>query len=398
MEVRMIGQATLLVVEDDVHLLQGIRDILEIEGYKVTTAASGVDGLDELRKMGSPPDLIISDIMMPRMDGYQFFEAVRATEEWLEIPFVFLTAKGEKHDVRLGKRLGADDYVVKPMDPEDLLVIVEAKLKRHRQIKRIYDGQVLEIKRNILTILNHEFRTPLTYMVAYSDMLNSDAESLTSDELRTFLRGVNSGADRFRRLVENFIALVELQTGEAKQNFDWRKQTLFDLTPICMEVIDLTRMLAEERQVEVKLDIAPDAAPFVGDQEYLRAAIVQLVENGIKFSEPESVVEIKVYSDDEQVYVAVKDSGRGIPEEDFDNIWEPFYQVDRTKYEDQGAGSGLAIVRGIVGVHGGSVQLESKVGAGSTFTLVFSRKPEAVTAESAGDAPAAADGESSSQA
>lgn len=95
-------QPTLLVVEDDVHLLQGIRDILEIEGYRVLMASSGVEGLETLKSLPTPPDLIISDIMMPRMDGYQFFEAVRANEEWVDIPFVFLTAKGEKHDVRLG--------------------------------------------------------------------------------------------------------------------------------------------------------------------------------------------------------------------------------------------------------------------------------------------------------
>lgn len=367
-------QATLLVVEDDIHLLQGIRDILEIEGYQVVTASSGVEGLEVLHSMPKPPDLIVSDIMMPRMDGYQFFEAVRASEEWLDIPFVFLTAKGEKHDVRLGKRLGADDYVIKPMDPEDLLVVVESKLKRTAEIKDRYDSQVSSIKHNILTILNHEFRTPLTYMVAYADMLNIDAEHLTTEELRAFLRGVNSGADRFRRLVENFIALVELETGEARNNFEWRRQPVTDVRPLCSEVIEMARPAAEERHVEL-ISRVPESVPeFSADYEYLRVALVQLLDNAIKFSDkPDPRVELRVESDASSVCFAVQDWGRGIEAAEFERIWQPFYQIERAQYEDQGAGSGLAIVRGVVELHGGRVDLQSTFGQGSTFTIILPR-------------------------
>ncbi len=370
----MPRKATLLVVEDDAHLLQGIRDILEIEGYEVLMASSGVEGLEILHGLPQPPDLIISDIMMPRMDGYQFFDAVRSSEHWVDIPFIFLTAKGEKTDVRLGKKLGADDYVIKPMDPEDLVVIVEAKLRRHYQMRERFrermEGEVSEIKRNILTILNHEFRTPLTYMVAYSDMLNSDAESLTSDELRTFLRGINSGADRFRRLVENFIALVELETGEAAQNFSWRRQRLTDVRPICQHVLETAHLLAEEKQVALSAHVPDRVPPFVGDPEYLRAALTQLVENAIKFSDkPGSRVELRVACDERHIHFTVQDWGRGIPPQELDRIWEPFYQINRSQFEDQGAGSGLAIVQGIAALHGGSASVQSTYGQGSTFTL-----------------------------
>ncbi len=371
----MAGQTTLLVVEDDVHLLQGIRDILEIEGYRVLTAGNGVEGLDVLNGLPRPPDLIISDIMMPRMDGYQFFQAVRASERWVDIPFVFLTAKGEKHDVRLGQRLGAEAYVVKPMDPEDLLVIVDARLRRIQQIRERYDDQVSDIKRNIMTILNHEFRTPLTYMVAYSDLLNSDAASLTPDELRTFLRGVNNGADRFRRLVENFISLVELDVSEAAKNFAWRSQTITDIRPICADAFSTCQVMAEDKGVTLVLDVPDHVPAFVGDYEYLRIALAQLVENGIKFSDkPGGRVELRASHDAESVSLIVQDWGRGIAREEFERIWEPFYQIDRSVHEDQGAGSGLAIVRGIiVRLHGGTIAVDSTPGKGSTFTLRLPR-------------------------
>ncbi len=369
----MDQRATLLVVEDDVHLLQGIRDILEIEGYKVRTAASGIDGLEVLEEMQKPPDLIISDIMMPRMDGYQFFDAVRRSERWVGVPFVFLTAKGEKHDLRLGRRLGVDDYVVKPMEPEDLLIIVKAKLERHRVLQDLYTDQVRKIKRSILTIINHEFRTPLTYMVAYSDMLISEVEHLDPEELRSFLRGVNNGADRFRRLVENFIALVELDTGEAQQNYNWRSGPMTDIRPICQEIMDVSRLFAEDSGVELIMNVPAQVPEFTGDEEYLRTALAQLIENGIKFSSgaPVKRVELRAHAEGDCLRLAVQDWGRGIEQEEFNKIWDPFYQIDRTQFEDQGAGSGLAIVRGIIELHGGRVDLESAPGKGSTFTVIL---------------------------
>ncbi len=209
--------------------MEGIRDILELNGYDVLTATNGSVGLEVLESQAQPPDLIVSDIMMPRMDGYAFFNAVRAQESWIAIPFIFLTAKGERDDIFRGKSMGAEDYVVKPFDADELLVAVDSRLKRQRQLNQQRDHEVSSIKRNILNILNHEFRTPLTYVVAYADMLHRDADDLGVSDMRAFLRGINAGANRIRRLVENFILLVELETGEAQKTYTWRCTTLSQL-------------------------------------------------------------------------------------------------------------------------------------------------------------------------
>ena len=108
---------------------------------------------------------------MPRMDGYQFYSQVRARPDWVSVPFIFLTAKSEKADVRRGKILGADDYITKPFEEADLLVAVQAKLNRRAQLDAAHGRQVADLKRTILTTLNHEFRTPLTYITTYADML-----------------------------------------------------------------------------------------------------------------------------------------------------------------------------------------------------------------------------------
>lgn len=361
-----------LVVEDDTHLMDGIREILELDDYEVVTASSGVHGLDVLRQMERLPDLIVSDIMMPKMDGYQFFEAVRAESQWVAIPFIFLTAKGEKADIRLGKAMGADDYVTKPFSAEDLLVAVSSKLARTEQLQSIFSAQVLEMKRRILTILNHEFRTPLTYVIAYADMLSRDSDQMSLDEMREFLRGVNAGADRLRRLIENFILLVEIETGEVRLTYNWRRRILSNYNTVIEAAMRYARPSLEMKNQQVSIFVQPDTPSMLGDEEYLAAALSRLIDNASKFSPPQSTIRLTIHPDaDARPTFTVADTGRGIPATEIDQIFESFYQVDRQVYEDQGSGSGLAIVQGIVTIHGGEVSVTSIEGEGSTFNIHF---------------------------
>jgi two-component system, sensor histidine kinase and response regulator len=366
-----MSKATILVVEDDRNLMQGIRDILELQEYSVLTANNGLDGLDIMQKRPAPPDLIVSDIMMPGMNGYEFFEAVRNELRWTAIPFIFLTAKGEKADVRAGKSMGADDYVTKPFDAEDLLIAVDAKLRRRREIEMVNDSRITDVKRSILTILNHEFRTPLTYVVAYADMLNRDAADLSYDEIRTFLKGVNAGADRLRRLIENFILLVELETGEAQRTYGWRKQRVSNFKDLLSQALAAEGPYAAEKDVPLELAAdASDLPPVMADVEYLKAAVTRLIDNAIKFTDKAGcAVTLAAYAEDQAVCFSVSDQGRGIPSDELESIFEVFYQIDRERFEDQGAGAGLPIVKRIVEVHGGRIDVSSTPGQGSQFVI-----------------------------
>lgn len=367
--------ATILVLEDDKPLMEGIRDMLELQGYQVLTAANGIEGLRVMHSSSKPPDLIVSDIMMPEMDGYQFLAAVQSNPKWIDVPFIFLTAKGEKEDVREGRMLGADDYVTKPFDADDLVVRIASKLRRSRQLRQTQETRVTEIKRRILSVLHHEFRTPLTYVVAYSDLLDgNNIADMPFEDIKQFLSGINSGAQRLRRLVENFILLVELETGEAANTFSWRKREIDQVASLFNAVRqDVDQTLAS---FGVTLEIVqPDALPaLIGDPEYLKIVLTRLLDNAIKFSDkPNSKVMLSASFDERYIYFHVRDGGRGIPEEELPNIFEMFYQIDRQKFEDQGTGSGLAIVRRIVELHNGIVDVQSRLGEGSTFTVGIPR-------------------------
>lgn len=358
----------ILIVEDDPGLVEGIRTILEIDQYDVLTANNGEQALELMHQTASPPDLIVSDIMMPRMDGLQFLRQVRQKPEWVSIPVIFLTARGDRADIQQGKRLGVDDYLIKPFEAEDLLVAVESRLKRRRALDNAHNDNVNDLKRSILTILNHEFRTPLTFIVAYADMIANHDRSIPDEELLTFLKGVGTGAVRLRQLIENFIMLVELETGDARRTFEWRRSTITDTEAMLRDVRDKAMQL-EPFPHSCVYDIDPDLPPFVGDREFIMVALGQLLNNAVKFSPPDRPITLGAHRRDESVCLSVSDRGRGIPPEQIESIWETFYQIDRPIHEDRGTGSGLSIVRGIVEMHRGKVDVTSTVGHGTTVTL-----------------------------
>ncbi|XWX03820.1 response regulator [Aggregatilineales bacterium SYSU G02658] len=361
--------AVVLVVEDDHHLLHGIRDILELEHYAVLTATNGQQGLEVLKTHPEPPDVIVSDIGMPQMDGFTFLEHVRQDTRWVRIPFIFLTARGEKVDRHKGSLMGADVYLTKPFEAPDLLVAVESCLRRTRALQAAAESDITDVKRKIMTIVNHEFRTPLTLIVAYAEMLKDfNTEAMSMEEVMSFLNGVNSGADRLRRLVENFIFTIELENGDAAKTMAWRSRVITDIRPI---VEDAHRQIAlpNTRPRDFMFNYAPDLPPFKADVQFLTIAIRELLDNAAKFSSDHSRIQINISHVRDSIEIRVTDEGRGIPAGELENIWKPFYQIDRDRYEDQGSGSGLAIVDGVVRLHKGTRYVESEVNRGSTFAI-----------------------------
>ena len=168
-----MSQETLLIVEDNYVLRDGLRDILTVEGYSVMTSPNGVDALEQMNTVC--PDMILSDIAMPEMDGYTFFEKVRSRPDWVTIPFVFITARGDKEDVLNGKDLGADDYLIKPLTREELLTAVRSRLSRSQELRVVQLQQAYETS---LTVLANaiDVRDPYTRghverVTAYSEVM-----------------------------------------------------------------------------------------------------------------------------------------------------------------------------------------------------------------------------------
>jgi signal transduction histidine kinase len=361
----------ILLVEDDKALLRGVTDLLEMAGYDVVQATDGQVALSMLESMELVPDLIVSDIGMPNLDGFQFLAAVRARPRWLTIPFIFMTAKDDKQDVRDGKLRGADDYITKPFEFKDLLVSVQSALNRRLQLNALQASEMEALRQQILKVLNHEFRTPLSYIVAYADLMANTPSFKHSIELRQYIDGIMEGSERLSRLIESFLTLAELESGKSAQIYESRKAAIPDLRVMIDQIIEMLRHRAVQSDVNIRLIADDNPVPITGDYTYLELAIRHLIENAIKFS-PKGQganVTISLLSDPENVVIAICDQGRGIPPSEHRRLFEMFYQVNRNLYEQQGTGAGLAIARHVALLHGGQIAVESEPGKGSCFLL-----------------------------
>ena len=363
----MSGQR-ILVVEDHEPLLTAIKGILEGEGYTVFTATDGEDGLQKMDQ--AQPHLIVADIMMPRMDGYDFYETIRERPEWVPIPFIFLTAKAEKEDVRRGKDMGAEDYLTKPFDPQDLVVAVRSRLKRAYAIQEVADAKFDELKRQIVNVLGHELRTPLTYVRGYTELALEDIPSLTPQNVEDFLMGIKRGADRLYRLVEDLMYLIRLDTGRVEEEFRMMCGVYPGLSALLETTIRQHKEQAADAGVTLETEIEPRLPPVRLCETLFGEALSRIVDNAIKFSrhEPKQVT-VSTQVTDGWVEIAVTDRGVGIPAEHLSDIFERFRQIDRDHMEQQGIGVGLSIAQELIHLHGGEITVESAIDEGSTFTI-----------------------------
>lgn len=371
---------TILLVEDDLSMLDGIKDLLEMAPLEaedmlyhvsVITAYDGFQGLTQAREHS--PELIISDIMMPKMTGHEFLHELRQNPDWLQIPFIFLTAKGEKSDYEEGRLKGADLYITKPFDSDAFLEQIKTQLHRSLKLKALQQQHIEDLKKHILQILYHEFRTPLTYVTAYYEMLE-DGVDRPAEVVREYLRGIQAGCIRLTRLVEDFLLVISLLSGESLEKYQNNGCPIVDLQQILQEASHHPRNLSTQASVQIEINMPPKLPLIWGSSSDIFNIFTRLIDNAIKFSDHKkesNIVYINVLPGTDELRVEIKDNGIGFPEHVQNQLYDLFFQYNRGAMEQQGAGTGLTIVKGLVELHQGRIELESREGEGSTFSVIF---------------------------
>jgi two-component system sensor histidine kinase/response regulator len=359
---------SILVVEDEALLRQGLKALLQSRGYEVTAAANGQEALDVLDEQR--PDLILADIMMPVMDGYALYEAVRANPAWDAIPFVFLTALGEKTDIRLGRELGVDDYVVKPFEPEEVLASIRGRLRRVEAYQAEAESRLEGLKKQIIIMLGHELNTPLTYVMGFAELAMEDLETLDAGGMESLLSGVLRGAERLEQRVKDCLTLLQLDSGLLAREVKQFASPNLNLSTVTQGTVEAFTKQADERGIRLEAHVPPVLPPVMTQTNYFSDILSRLLDNAIKFTRAgEGHVVVSAGAEGERVWVRVADNGVGIAPEAISRLCRPFEQIDRRIQEQQGAGLGLAIVKSLVDLHGGEIQIESQPGRGSTFTV-----------------------------
>ncbi len=356
----------ILVVEDHELLLLATRDILEVEGYEVITASDGLDALEKMRSF--TPDLIIADIGMPRMNGYRFFEEVRAYPEWVPIPFIFLTAMAEREDRLKGKAMGAEDYLVKPFDTQELIIVVNSRIGRAEALREVTEIEFSDLKKQIITLLSHELRTPLTSVYGYTELALEEAVALPPGDFQHFLQGIQKGADRLTHLVEDLLMVVRLDTGELVREFELVSVVHTSLGNLIQHAVDTFYVDAASQGITIETNIPLKAPPVRIHATFFIDALNRVIDNAIKFSKREEKrVTVTMKNSENEVTIAIRDRGVGIQANQIPHLFKRFGQLDRQKMEQQGAGLGLVIAQALITCMQGSITVDSVYGEGSTF-------------------------------
>ena len=389
-----------LVVEDNVEMNRFIAEVLAGE-YRVACVFDGQEGLEKALELH--PDLVLSDLMMPRAGGEELVAEMRKSPSLDDVPVILLTARADPEmRVRL-LREGAQDYVTKPFSADELRArvgnLITMKRARHllqREVasqQRDLEGlaeQVTRRKRELETALesaqvahdhaerasrtkttflglvSHELRTPLTALQTYLYVLGrQDADTLSPRHVK-IVRFMTSAARRLFTLVDSLLEQARIESGRLAAHLE-----PVDLAALAEAVVEEFRMPADEKKIVLSLSAAPGLPPLVTDCRLVRLILSNLIGNAIKFTE-EGAVEVTLAHEDGAHRLAVQDSGPGIPAEQQATVFEPFEQLEQLAHKHTpGVGLGLALVKEMVSALGGRIELDSEPGVGSTFSVVL---------------------------
>ncbi len=341
----------ILVIEDESDNRRLIVDILKSQDYRVISAEDGTSGIQ--LALEHLPDLIVSDVNMPDMDGFAVLTALRENPITESIPFIFLTALGEMKNVRWGMGLGADDYLIKPFYINDLISAVHIRLEKQARVARGAEEKLNELRRNITHALPHEFRTPLGIVIGMSSLLADDIDPERGEMIQTIL----SSANRLNQMTEKFWVYVETEiiaaspvSSEALKN----NRVESACAIINAVAFEIAQHFNRERDVVLSMS---DASLQISDQ-HLSRIIDEIVHNAFKFSPPGTLVEISAWADENDYHIRVTNEGRGMTPDQIARIGA-YMQFEREQYEQKGVGLGLTISRRLAELYGGTLDIES---------------------------------------
>ncbi len=362
------SSATILIVDDDLAFRVLLRKMLGEQGYTIVEAEDGQQALAIM--IQSIPDLIISDIRMPQMDGFEFFKRLSKNPHWSGLPFIYLTAYNDYESYRQSKELGVDDFLSKPVDMPLLLSVIKGRLHRAGQIKKALDTELDTIKKKLLHLFSHEFRTPLTHIKGVSDILTDESVNFDEDSLRKFYQILKDGTDRLQILMEEFLTVARIEASYAMREAH-QCRAPFDLSRVVDEVKLQFMERAKEKEITLIKEMPRQDVRVTGCEVQVREILRRLMDNAITYTSKDGVIKLSLTILDRAISVEVQDSGSGIESHELPHIFERFYQVGRNRNEQQGIGLGLYISRTFAEINGGTLNVSSIPGVGSKFTLLL---------------------------
>ena len=383
------ADTTILIVDDMPDNLQILQDRLESVGYSTAIVTNGKACLEVAQ--GTHPDLILLDIQMPEMDGFETCRRLKQDPATQAIPVIFVTARQDTEAVVQGFRAGGVDYITKPYQGAEVLARVETHLRIDRLTRQLAESnehanalneelqlrygelQKLEVMRESLTqMIVHDLRNPLGSVLGYVELLEMGGHVPREPTPQDYQRAIRLGGQTLMDMINAMLDLAKLEAGEMVLKIEE-----IALTEVLDDVkVGLAAQL-DRRKLSLQIHISEGLSPVSADRESLRRILVNIIGNAISFSPPSGEITVAASEEEGQIRLAIRDQGPGILEEEKARIFDKFGQIEsKQSGRKYSTGLGLAFCKMAVEAHGGQIGVESQIGEGSTFWFTLAAAHE----------------------
>lgn len=360
---------TVLIVDDVVSNVLLLKTLLKNEKYNVLTANNGRVCLEVCKE--NHPDLILLDVMMPDLNGYDTATIMKKDDDLKDIPIIFLTALNSPADLVRGFQVGANDFLTKPFNKEELLMRVSHQISLVAA-KRIIVKQNEELRHTIAnrdkmySVIAHDLRSPMASIrMVLGLVVQSVSPDVIGQEIYSLIDQANKESEETHDLLDNLLKWTKSQTGRLTVAYQD-----FEVCDVIIGVVDIFKMVAETKKITLNFTPGEKRHKVHADKDMLNTVLRNFMSNAIKFSNEGSSIDIIVSEQDKFVKISVRDHGVGISPDRVKTIFHSGSTTYGTNNEE-GSGLGLQLCQDFAIKNGGNVEVESVEGEGSTFSVLI---------------------------
>ncbi len=361
-------ETRILIVDDNPVNLGVLSKALEPKGYMIQVAPNGETALIILSK-SELPHLILLDIMMPGIDGYETCRRIKADELTRDIPVIFLTANNQTEDIVKGFEVGGVDYITKPFNHDEVNARIEThinleRFKKNLKQKNLELEELNDIKNQFLGMASHDLRNPLSSIMGFSEMLKEDIDDLSKEERDEYLDTICSVSKQMLNLVNELLNVSVIESGKLQL-----KYINSSLKRLVETRIRLYEAPAGKKNIILKSNLE-DIPEFQFDPNRIGQVLDNLITNAIKFSPVGKRIHITLEKEENLCTVNIRDEGPGISQEDQSKMFQHFQKLSaKPTGGESSTGLGLAIAKKMVDAHNGTLGVKSALGEGANFFI-----------------------------